>query len=134
MACLRARGGTARSLKILVDMNLSPGWVEVFRAAGWEAVHWSQVGRADTPDAEVFAYARAQGAVVFTSDLDFPAILAAVRSRLPSVVQLRSGSLLPSRSGERVVRVLRQVSEALQQGAVVVIEAGRHRVRVLPLP
>ncbi len=115
-------------------MNLSPGWVEVLRAAGWEAVHWSQVGRADAPDAEVFELARNRGAILFTHDLDFAAILAAVRSRSPSVVQLRSGSLLPSRSGERVVRVLRQLSEALEQGAVVVIEAARHRVRVLPLP
>jgi predicted nuclease of predicted toxin-antitoxin system len=31
-------------MKLLVDMNLSPDWVAVLRAAGWEAAHWSQVG------------------------------------------------------------------------------------------
>jgi hypothetical protein len=31
--------------KILVDMNLSCRWVEVFRAAGWETVHWSEIGK-----------------------------------------------------------------------------------------
>ena len=29
------------SLPILIDMNLSPAWVEWFDAHGWLAVHWS---------------------------------------------------------------------------------------------
>lgn len=115
-------------------MNLSPAWVEVFQEAGWEAIHWSRVGPPDAPDSVVFERAREQGAVVFTNDLDFPAILAATRSRAPSVVQLRSGSLLPGRSGSRVVEILRAIEEELRKGAVVVIEATRHRVRLLPLP
>ncbi len=31
-------------MKLLVDMNLSPQWVEVFERHGWQAVHWSTVG------------------------------------------------------------------------------------------
>ena len=31
-------------MKILMDMNLTPRWVEIFFKGGWEAVHWSQVG------------------------------------------------------------------------------------------
>ncbi len=31
-------------MKLLIDMNLSPGWVEVFVQQGWQAVHWSMVG------------------------------------------------------------------------------------------
>lgn len=92
------------------------------------------MGAPDAPDAVVFQRAREQGAVVFTNDLDFTAILAAARSRAPSVVQLRSGSLLPARSGSRVVGILRGLEEELRKGAVVVIEATRHRVRILPLP
>ena len=31
-------------MNLLVDMNLSPDWVTVLRAEGWEAEHWSRVG------------------------------------------------------------------------------------------
>jgi predicted nuclease of predicted toxin-antitoxin system len=31
-------------MKILIDMNLSPLWVDAFLEAGIEAVHWSTIG------------------------------------------------------------------------------------------
>jgi predicted nuclease of predicted toxin-antitoxin system len=31
-------------MKILVDMNLSPTWVQFLVAHGIEAVHWSAIG------------------------------------------------------------------------------------------
>ncbi len=31
-------------MKLLVDMNLSPAWVDVLRQAGFEAIHWSEIG------------------------------------------------------------------------------------------
>ncbi len=31
-------------MKIVIDMNLSPEWVTVFETAGYQAVHWSDVG------------------------------------------------------------------------------------------
>ena len=37
-------------MKILIDMNLPPRWVQVFAASGWEAVHWSQVGATNASD------------------------------------------------------------------------------------
>ena len=44
-------------MKLLVDMNLSPRWVEVLSRAGIEAVHWSRVGHEDAPDTIIMAYA-----------------------------------------------------------------------------
>ena len=32
------------SVKILIDMNLSPDWVPVLKRHGWSAVHWSTIG------------------------------------------------------------------------------------------
>jgi predicted nuclease of predicted toxin-antitoxin system len=40
-------------MKILIDMNLSPRWVSVLSAAGISTVHWSSVGSANAPDAEI---------------------------------------------------------------------------------
>jgi len=32
------------SVKILIDMNLPPSWVQVLERQGWSAIHWSTVG------------------------------------------------------------------------------------------
>ena len=45
-------------MKLLVDMNRSPSWVEYFRERGVEAVHGSAVGDARAPDGEILRYAR----------------------------------------------------------------------------
>jgi hypothetical protein len=37
-------------LKVLIDMNLSPEWVEVLRRACIPSTHWSSVGRPDATD------------------------------------------------------------------------------------
>jgi hypothetical protein len=41
------------TIKILVDMNLSPEWVPALIREGWEAVHWSAVGDPRAPDDEL---------------------------------------------------------------------------------
>jgi hypothetical protein len=60
-------------MKLLVDTNLSPNWVGSLNQAGFEAVHWSEVGSANSDDPEIMRYAKAQGLVVLTNDLDFGA-------------------------------------------------------------
>jgi len=67
-------------MKLLVDMNLSPAWVETLRADGWEAAHWSTLGNPHSPDTEIMGFAREHGWVVFTNDLDFGALLAHTRA------------------------------------------------------
>jgi predicted nuclease of predicted toxin-antitoxin system len=44
-------------MKILIDMNLPPRWIQVFAAAGSEAVHWSQVGSPTASDRDIMAWA-----------------------------------------------------------------------------
>jgi predicted nuclease of predicted toxin-antitoxin system len=63
-------------MKLLVDMNLSPAWVDFLILAGVEAVHWSTVGPVNAADQKIMEYAVQLGFVVLTHDLDFSAILA----------------------------------------------------------
>ena len=51
-------------MKLLVDMNLSPRWVEVLSGAGVQAVHWSTLGAKNATDFEIMAYAGANDYVV----------------------------------------------------------------------
>jgi predicted nuclease of predicted toxin-antitoxin system len=76
-------------MRLLLDMHLSPRWTSLLREAGWQAIHWSSVGKGDEPDGQIMAYAAAGGYVVLTAEMDFSAILAATRGEKPSVVQLR---------------------------------------------
>lgn len=71
-------------MKLLVDMNLSPRWVRVLTDAGFEAAHWSTLGAANAPDAEIMAFAKANGYVVLTHDLDFSAFLRQPTARNPA--------------------------------------------------
>lgn len=120
-------------MKLVVDMSLSPDWCAVLRSEGWDAVHWSQVGDPQATDAQVMAWAAGEGRIVLTHDLDFGAILAATRAQGPSVVQVRAQDVLPKKLAPLLIPALRQVEQQLVAGALVVIDEGKLRVRVLPL-
>ncbi len=120
-------------MKILIDMNLSPDWVAVFAAQEIESVHWSTVGDPRAEDEKLMEYARANNYVVFTHDLDFGTMLALTQAESPSVVQVRAQNILPSHLAKMVVSVLQTNEASLEQGALIVVDEGRARVRILPL-
>jgi predicted nuclease of predicted toxin-antitoxin system len=120
-------------MKIVIDMNLSPQWVEVLMSEGHDCVHWSKIGPPNAPDREILLWARSNGYVVFTHDLDFGAILAATKADSPSVLQLRTQDISPKRIGESVVSAFKQFEELLSQGALVSIDQKRARARILPI-
>ena len=120
-------------MKLLVDMNLSPSWVERLVAHGFEAVHWSTVGAATAPDVEILAWANEHHFVVITNDLDFSAILAAGAVDGPSVVQIRSQDLLSDVVVSIVEKALDAHREDIERGALLSIDEAGTRVKVLPL-
>jgi predicted nuclease of predicted toxin-antitoxin system len=120
-------------MKVLVDMNLSPRGVDLLSRAGFEAAHWSAIGKPDAPDVEIMALVAANGFVVLTNDLDFSAILAATRGNKPSVVQVRSDDLSPSNIGRQIMAALRQMGPELEEGALLTVDPKRTRLRLLPL-
>ena len=70
---------------------------------------------------------------MLTNDLDFGSILAAAGSSGPSVIQIRAADLRPSSLGEVVLLAIERVGDELARGALVTVEPGRTRLRVLPL-
>lgn len=120
-------------MKLLVDMNLSPSWVAVLAGAGIETAHWSALGANNAPDSEIMAYARANGYVVLTHDLDFGAILAATQDEKPSVVQIRADDVSPDVIGKLVISALRQMASELEDGALITVDQSHTRLRILPL-
>ena len=120
------------SVRLLIDMNLSPDWVPYLSGHGWEAVHWSTVGDPRAADQEIMTWAGTNQYVVFTHDLDFGTLLALTRAVGPSVIQIRGQDILPTHMGPVVVAALRRHETELASGALVVVDERRARVRVLP--
>jgi predicted nuclease of predicted toxin-antitoxin system len=120
-------------MRLLIDMNLSPEWVEVLGEKGFEALHWSQVGMPNAPDREIMAWAKANGYILFTHDLDFGAILAATRARGPSVIQIRTQDVNPYHLGNFLQTLLNQFKAYLKKGALISVDEAKSRVHILPL-
>lgn len=120
-------------MKILIDMNLSPDWTAAFAAANIESVHWSTVGDPRAEDISIIEYARTNGYIVFTHDLDFGTILALTHAAGPSVIQVRTQDILPSSLGNTLISVMHDNASALDRGALIVVDEARARVRILPL-
>lgn len=120
-------------MKILVDMNLPPSWVEVLAAAGHQALHWSEVGDQRASDRTIMHWAAERGFVVFTHDLDFGAILAATGDSGPSVIQVRTQDTLPDTLAPVLIQALDAYAGPLESGALVSLDQRRARARILPL-
>jgi len=120
-------------IRAVIDMNLGPAWIEALASAGIDAVHCSAVGALNAPDAVIFAWAANHDRVVITCDLDFSQILATSGARKPSVVVIRARNVVAAVLARHVASVLLQNEDLVKQGALIMLDATRHRLRVLPL-
>lgn len=120
-------------IRVVLDMNLGPRWVTALSAEGIDALHWSSVGRLDADDGVIFAWAGAEDRIILTCDLDFTQILAVSGAGKPSVVILRAPDVTAAAMARSVAGVLRTHEITLKQGALIIIDAARSRVRILPI-
>ena len=120
-------------MKLLVDMPLAPRIAHQLRAEGHDAIHLSEQALSRLPDEDVFVKAMAEGRIIITADLDFGAIVARTGSRSASVIVLRLVNLQADRVLTLLRRVLVAAAAELSQGAVVLVEESRFRIRHLPL-
>jgi len=88
-----------------------------------------------TPDVggSLGARAAADARSIITFDLDFGDILALGVLDRPSVVILRVSDERPDSVNARLASVLSECREALESGALVLVEDERYRVRRLPI-
>ena len=120
-------------MKLLLDMNIPPRWVDFLKVNGVEALHWLECGAPNAPDSEIMAYARKNCFIVFTHDLDFSALLANSQYNKPSVIQLRANDISPEAVGNVIITAIRQMQSMLEAGALLTIDPKRSRIRLLPL-
>ena len=121
-------------MKVLVDMNVSPLVAKGLQVLGHEATHWSHVGEFTASDAEIMAWAKREGMVVLTCDLDFGHLLSASGEQLPSVVQVRSQRLSAQLLSAQVASAIELHADDLAGGALLTIDSLRQRLRLRLLP
>jgi predicted nuclease of predicted toxin-antitoxin system len=117
----------------LADMGFSQKVVEWLRINGHDAVHFRDEGLQKLPNGEIFQKAAREKRIVLSFDLDFGEILAASAGEIVSVVVFWVRNTRADFVIRRLDDVLNQSSAELSQGAIVVVEDGRHRVRKLPI-
>lgn len=121
-------------MRFLVDQNLSPTVATALQDAGHDAAHVRDLGLARASDGEILDRAASEHRVVVSADTDFGSILAQRRATGPSVILIRRTA---SRRARDITQLLTEnlgkVTEELDEGAVVVFESTRLRVRRLPL-
>ena len=121
-------------MRLLIDMNLTPRWVQHLTLAGHVCVHWSEIGPSAAQDVEICAYARQHGYVLVTNDLDFPQILAYTADAKPSVILLRGEPLIPELRARALLNGIAECTTELDAGAILTIDwTDKPRARLLPL-
>jgi predicted nuclease of predicted toxin-antitoxin system len=120
-------------VKILIDMNLTPAWIECFAEHQIQSAHWSSLGDPKALDPEIMDFARSMNYVVFTHDLDFGNILAVTHALGPSVIQARVEDPVPDVIGGAVVAAIVEHAVHLERGALITLDPDRLRSRILPI-
>ena len=120
-------------MRFLADMGVSQQVVDWLRPNGHDAVHLRDEGLQRLPNGEIFQKAGREQRIVLTFDLDFGEIMAASAGQIVSVVLFRLRNTRADFVIQRLDAVLNQSSADLSQGAIVIVEDGRHRVRKLPI-
>jgi predicted nuclease of predicted toxin-antitoxin system len=120
-------------MRFLADMGVSQQVMEWLRTNGHDTVHLRDEGLQRLPNGEIFQKAGREQRIVLTFDLDFGEILAASAGQIVSVILFRLRNPRADFVIQRLDDVLIQSSAELSQGAIVVVEDGRHRLRKLPI-
>jgi predicted nuclease of predicted toxin-antitoxin system len=116
-------------MRFLLDMNLPPAIAAWLRAEGHDAIHVLDGGYGNLPDREIFERAAADNRIVVTCDLDFGEIAGAATRPRAGVVLLRLKLARHSYLWDRLRVAIAAAGDALEAGAIVLVEDARIRVR-----
>lgn len=120
-------------MKFLIDNALSPSMADGLKKAGYNAIHVRDVGMSKASDIDILNFALKEDRVIVSADTDFGTLLALREFSKPSFILFRRSDKRPAALLMQLMANLNQIAEALTEGAVIVIEDKRVRIRQLPI-
>jgi predicted nuclease of predicted toxin-antitoxin system len=120
-------------MRFLADMGVLQIVVDWLRAEGHDTLHLCDQGLQRLPNGDIFQKAASEQRIVLTFDLDFGEIVAGSNGQIVSVILFRLRNPRNDFVIQRLDVVLNDSSSELSSGAIIIVEDGRHRVRMLPI-
>jgi len=120
-------------VRLLADLNIAPGTVSFVRALGHDVVRVNELLPGSTPDERIVEFAKHEGYVVLTQDLDFSAIVPLSGASTPSIISVRLGSARIEVVKRRLESVLPSIEGDVLAGAIITVEEHAVRSRALPI-
>lgn len=119
-------------MKFLVDEDLPRSTSRMLKENGFEVFDVRDVGLRGASDSEVFDFAQSKKATLLTADLDFSnPLLFSARSSAGIVIIRLPADISIELMNKEILRALNSVSEEDVTNNVLIIEAGRIRLRVV---
>jgi predicted nuclease of predicted toxin-antitoxin system len=118
-------------MRFLLNMNVCRAIADTLKELGQECVHARDVGLATADDRAVVEFARRDGRVIVTHDLDYGDLLMLSEGPGPSAIIFRLRRSSPSNMCQRLKEAWEPIRGAVQEGAIVVIEDAAVRIRPL---
>lgn len=106
--------------------------VQWLRDKGHDAIHLREQNLHRLPNGLIFEKAHTEKRILLTFDLDFGEIVALSSGEKVPVILFRLHNTRTPHVIERLEKVLRDSSQTLEEGAIIVVEETRHRIRRLP--
>ena len=120
-------------MRFLLDENIPPSLAVLLKKIGHEARHVVEIGYTSTPDFKISAFAAQSGEIILTHDTDFGTILALSGDNKPSVILFRLQATNNLTYINLLEKHLSAFEDNLLEGALVVIDEEKIRVRILPI-
>ena len=120
-------------MKFLADMGVSQQVVAYLRGAGHSVIHLRDEKLERLSDELIVSKAIRESRIILTFDLDFGEILALASGAVIGVILFRLNNTRSSFIVKRLESMLRDVETPLEEGAIVVVEDARYRIRRLPI-
>lgn len=120
-------------MKFLLNMNIPRSLGIRLMQNGHEYRHVGDIGMFRSKDIGIVQFARENGEVIITHDLDYGNILAFSGDSAPSVIIFRLRYSHPNNLFCRMIAEWDEIESHLLKGAIIIIEDSTLRIRDLPI-
>jgi len=120
-------------MRFLADMPISLKTVPYLKQKGYDVYYLREKGLQSIFDDKIVQIARKEERSVLTTDLDFGYLMSISREKFPSIILLRLNDERAENVNILLEKYLTEIESHLNEGAIVVFEETRIRIRKLPI-